>query len=96
MGEGAGIVVMEELGHAKERGAQIYGEIAGYGLSADAYHMSAPLPEGQGAIRCMVMALEKAGLNVGDVDYINAHGTSTPVGDVCESKAIKNCLATVA
>ena len=89
MGEGAGIVVMEELGHAKERGAQIYGEIAGYGLSADAYHMSAPLPEGQGAIRCMVMALEKAGLNVGDVDYINAHGTSTPVGDVCESKAIK-------
>jgi 3-oxoacyl-[acyl-carrier-protein] synthase II len=89
MGEGSGIVVIEELEHAKKRGAQIYGEIAGYGLSADAYHMSAPLPEGDGAIRCMVMALEKAGLNVGDVDYINAHGTSTPVGDVCETRAIK-------
>jgi len=89
MGEGAGIVVMEELDHATRRGAPIYGEIAGYGLSADAYHMSAPLPEGQGATRCMNMALEKARLNVTDVDYINAHGTSTPVGDVCETKAIK-------
>jgi 3-oxoacyl-[acyl-carrier-protein] synthase II len=89
MGEGAGIVIIEDLEHARKRGAQIYGEIAGYGLSADAYHMSAPLPEGQGATRCMVMALQKAGLNTTDVDYINAHGTSTPVGDVCETKAIK-------
>jgi 3-oxoacyl-[acyl-carrier-protein] synthase II len=89
MGEGAGIVIIEDLEHARKRGAQIYGEIAGYGLSAVAYHMSAPLPEGQGATRCMVMALQKAGLNTTDVDYINAHGTSTPVGDVCETKAIK-------
>jgi 3-oxoacyl-[acyl-carrier-protein] synthase II len=89
MGEGAGIVIIEDLEHARKRGAQIYGEIAGYGLSADAYHMSAPLPEGQGATRCMVMALQKAGLNTTDVDYINAHGTSTPVGDICETKAIK-------
>jgi 3-oxoacyl-[acyl-carrier-protein] synthase II len=89
MGEGAGIVIIEDLDHARKRGAPIYGEIAGYGLSADAYHMSAPLPEGQGATRCMVMALEKAGLNIDEVDYINAHGTSTPVGDICETKAIK-------
>ena len=89
MGEGAGLVVIEELEHARKRGANIYGELAGYGLSADAYHMSAPLPEGQGATQCMVMALGKAGLNPSDVDYINAHGTSTPVGDVCETKAIK-------
>ncbi len=89
MGEGSGIVIIEELTHAKKRGAKIYGEIAGYGLSSDAYHMSAPLPEGQGATRCMKMALTKAGLNTSDVDYINAHGTSTPVGDVCETKAIK-------
>ena len=89
MGEGAGVVVIEELEHARKRGAQIYGEIIGYGLTADAYHMSAPPPDGNGAVRCMAMALRKAGLNTSDVDYINAHGTSTPVGDVCETNAIK-------
>ena len=89
MSEGAGIVIVEELEHARKRGAQIYGEIVGYGLSSDAYHMSSPQPEGKGAARCMAMALRKAGLNPTDVDYINAHGTSTSVGDVCETKAIK-------
>jgi 3-oxoacyl-[acyl-carrier-protein] synthase II len=89
MGEGAGVIVIEELEHAKKRGARIYGELAGYGLTSDAYHMSAPHPDGLGARRCMAMALHKAGLTTADVDYINMHGTSTPVGDVCETKAIK-------
>ena len=89
MGEGAGIVVLEELEHAKKRGAQIYGEIVGYGMTADAYHMSAPLPNHEQAQRSMRIALSKGGLNASDVDYINAHGTSTPVGDVAEVRAVK-------
>jgi 3-oxoacyl-[acyl-carrier-protein] synthase II len=89
MGEGAGIVVMESLDHALARNARIYGEIAGYGLTSDAYHMSAPLPNHEQAQRSMKIALTKAGLNIHEVDYINAHGTSTPVGDVAEVRAVK-------
>jgi 3-oxoacyl-[acyl-carrier-protein] synthase II len=89
MGEGAGVILIEELQHALRRDARIYCEIAGYGLSADAYHMTSPLPEGEGAVRCMRMAMEKARINPAEVDYINAHGTSTGVGDICETKAIK-------
>jgi len=89
MGEGAGVILIEELQHALKRGAPIYCEIAGYGLSADAYHMTSPLPEGEGAARCMRMAMEKARITPGEVDYVNAHGTSTGVGDICETKAIK-------
>jgi 3-oxoacyl-[acyl-carrier-protein] synthase II len=89
MGEGAGVILIEELEHALGRNAPIYCEIAGYGLSADAYHMTSPLPEGEGAVRCMRMAMDKARINPDDVDYINAHGTSTGVGDICETKAIK-------
>ncbi len=89
MGEGAGIIIVEELEHAKKRGANIYCEVVGYGLSADAYHMSSPHPEGLGAARCMKLALDKAGLAVTDVDYVNAHGTSTSMGDICETKALK-------
>ncbi len=89
MGEGAGIVVLEELEHAKKRGARIYGELAGYALTSDAYHMSAPLPNHEQAQRSMRTAMAKAGVTAEQVDYINAHGTSTPVGDVAEVRAVK-------
>jgi 3-oxoacyl-[acyl-carrier-protein] synthase II len=89
MGEGAGVIILEELEHAKKRGAKIYCELAGYGNTADAYHLTAPSPNGEGASRCMKVALRSGGLNIEDVNYINAHGTSTPQGDVCETQAIK-------
>lgn len=89
MGEGAGVVVLETLEHAQARGAKILCELVGYGLSADAYHLTSPMPDGEGASRCMEMALNHAGLKPTDVDYINTHGTSTHMGDICETKAIK-------
>lgn len=90
MGEGAGVVVLEEYEHAKKRGAKIYGEIAGYGLSGDGYHVTAPAPDSRGSKHAMRMALKNGGMNIEDIGYINAHGTSTPAGDILEVNAVKD------
>lgn len=92
LSDGAGVLLLEELEHAKARGARIYAELAGSAMNSDAYHMTSPSPNGEGAADCMRLALDDAGINLDEVDYINAHGTSTPAGDVAETKAVKVCF----
>ena len=92
LGDGAGVLVLEEYEHAKARGAKIYAELVGFGLNSDAHHMTQPVSDGSGAAQCMNNALADAGLNAEDVDYVNAHGTSTPAGDIAETNAIKSAF----